>query len=83
MHEFAQLFDSDQVISNMIQDNRWPRPGYLKSAIPEGLLVALESFESSGALRKALLSEPMNEIEIALQAQKIIITSQVARPSTL
>ena len=46
--------------------------------MPEGLLVALEGVEGGDALRTALLTQPSDEIEIALQARNLITNTPKA-----
>ncbi len=59
VHSFAQEFDAVQVISSMMNGNRWPRPGYIKSTVSNDTLSTLKQWPA--ALIEALTTVNRDE----------------------
>ena len=69
IHALARPFDADEVISNMMAGDRWPRAGYLRPFLGETVLKRVRQVDADLVL--ALLDSPRNDTWISNRLQSL------------
>ena len=72
LHRFIHPFEPDTIIDGMMNSGRWPRPGYLKSVLPEGVASSLTQYADAETLLRALQAPVMDDAYVCELAHALI-----------
>ena len=71
IHEFAEQFCEQQVISSMQESSNWPRPGYLKTMLSESQKTQLQKMSGGEELLAELQRQDRDELKICRLAFRL------------